>query len=83
MQHEHREMLIEPRGSPPQLDWFKFNVDGEGRGKPSLVGIGGVLRNIYEEVLITFSGSLCAKESNEVKPLDIGQALRILRKISM
>lgn len=47
MQHEHREMLIESRGSPPHPDWFKFNVYGEGRGKPSLVGI-GVLRNISE-----------------------------------
>lgn len=41
--------------SPPSFRCLKFNVDGAARGKPRLVGIGGVLRNHKGEVLFLFS----------------------------
>ena len=44
---------------------LKFNVDGATRGKPGLVGIGGVLRNHKGEVMYMFSKHVGIKDSKE------------------
>lgn len=50
---------------PPLGSDFKFNVDGVARGKPDLVGVGGVLRNGLGNVLVLFSKNVGCMESNE------------------
>ena len=68
--------------SPPR-GLLKFNVDGATRDKPGLAGIGGVLRNDKDEVLLLFSKSVGIRDSNEVEVLAILEALRILWVLSM
>ncbi|GJT03943.1 reverse transcriptase [Tanacetum coccineum] len=43
---------------------LKFNVDGSAMGKPSVAGIGGLLRNTDGVVLAIFSMSLGILDSN-------------------
>lgn len=44
------------------LGFLKFNINGEARGKPRLVGIGGVFWNSTGEILFLFSEHVGIKE---------------------
>ncbi|XWS10702.1 hypothetical protein CRYUN_Cryun38cG0020200 [Craigia yunnanensis] len=43
-------MMIARKWSKPFPDSLKFNVDGSALGKPGAAGIGGVLRDVNEDV---------------------------------
>lgn len=57
--------------SLPGVGELKFNVDGAARGKPGLVGIGGVLRDSASFVFGMFSKHVGIKESNKAEVLAI------------
>lgn len=61
----------------PQEGVFKFNLNRAAREKPGLAGIGGVLRNSKEAVLMLFSKQVSIKQSNEVDVMAILEALRL------
>lgn len=65
-------------GGPHQGVYLKFNVNGAARGKPGPTGVGGVLRDHKEDVLLIFSNNEGLQESNEIKVLAILEALRLL-----
>lgn len=60
---------------PPKEGELKFNVDEAARGKPGLVGIGGVLRNSLGVVVTLFSKHVGIMESNEAQGQVILEAL--------
>lgn len=52
---------------PPPLNKIKWNVDGFSRGKPSLAGIGGILRNAQGTTRAMFAALVGIRDSNEAK----------------
>ena len=52
-------------------------MDGASKGKPGLVGIGGVLRNHKGEVIYLFFKHVGMKDSNEADVMAILEALHI------
>lgn len=60
---------------PPSMGVFKFNVDGEVRGKLGPTGIGGVLRNSERAILLFFIESIGVKDSNEAELVGIRRTL--------
>lgn len=50
----------------PSKGTLKFNVDGAAKGKPGLVGIGGVLKNHKGEIMYIFSKQVGIKDSNHL-----------------
>lgn len=52
-------------------------MDGAARGKPRLIGIGGVLRNHRGEVMYIFSKHIGIKDSKEAEVLAILEAFHI------
>lgn len=54
----------------PSIRWDSyFNVDGVAQGKLGLAGMGGVLRNAKEVVLVTYFKSVGVGDSNKSKIL--------------
>lgn len=54
---------------------MKFSIDGAGKGKLGLAGIGCVLHNGKGDVMMKFSKSIGVKDSNEAEVLAILEAL--------
>lgn len=57
--------------SPPPLGFLKFDINCAARGKPGLVGIGGVLHDGKAEVLFQFSKNADVEDPNEVEVMAI------------
>lgn len=62
---------------PSTSEVLIFNVDGSTRGKPSLTGIGGVLRDCKGKVLCLFYLHVGILESNSVEILAIHKACQL------
>ncbi|GKD07823.1 reverse transcriptase domain-containing protein [Tanacetum coccineum] len=65
---------------PPDDRSLKLNVDSSEKGKPGLVGIDGLLRNIKGVVLALFSAPFSVMDSNVVEVLAIKEACKMLNK---
>ena len=60
-------------------EFYNLMLDRVARGKPGLVGIGGVLRNHEGFIFLSFSSFIRVKDSNEAEVLAILEALRLFR----
>ncbi|XVF88721.1 hypothetical protein PTKIN_Ptkin19aG0073400 [Pterospermum kingtungense] len=67
-----RTMVCWEKPSPGSL---KFNVDGSSLGNPALSGIGGLLRDHLNRVLISFSKSIGIADSNMAEVMAVRKAL--------
>ena len=65
---------------PPEDGSLKLNVDGSAKGKPGLVGIGGLLRNSEGVVLAMFSILVGIMDSNVAEVVALKEACKMLNK---
>ncbi|KAK3197913.1 hypothetical protein Dsin_021328 [Dipteronia sinensis] len=62
---------------PPQMDTFKFNVDGSTKGSSGQSGMGGVLRDSSGRVICLFSSYLGIHDANTIEILVVRKACEI------
>lgn len=65
---------------PSPIGTWKWNVDGLAKGKPGPTGIGGVLRDSGNNIIVKFAASVGIRDSNEVEFMVLGFALELLLK---